>query len=566
MSFIEELFTPIPTSTESNSARLALDWLQKCESSHRDCNENRIGPETEFPTRLLYVGLDVRSKVVKLCEAATIKEGARYTTLSHCWGDGVPTRLFSSNYQEFRNGYRLSYLPRTFQEAIKFTRELGIEYVWIDSLCIIQDDEADWGREASRMRDVYACGYLNIAANAADNSNGGLFQSRNPLAVMPFRTQLRWEAAGWVDEDVALFPLGGAFKQLDYAPLTTRAWCVQERLLSRRTVHFTEKQLLWECTTMSGSESDATGAIEKLRRSDDGAIQGWAIAHPVDTMEQVYSSLDKWATAVNLYTRGNLTYQKDKLIAVAGVAKAVQLMFQTPCSYLAGIWNYYAFHWILWEVVGQGSRPADEIAPSWSWASVNGVIHMPSTYRHAERGLVRLSNLYSMKTFPVDDRFGRVNGGFLQVKGSICAIDLIKDAQNPPVYSLAQFQHVEVNMDEAHYQLGARWPTRHHILGWTIEEQLLHPPMSGLILRKTGAKSGEYVRVGMWSVKHFEDIEEWFPGFRAGTAHKVEGWAKCDAESDDFFGILDEFNAMHLKLDEYEEADQASCQYRISIV
>jgi hypothetical protein len=154
-------------------------WLRECDMAHMRCAQRRCERSRQTPTRLLQVQPFKPSHEVYLRQAAQIPADARYSTLSHCWDQYMPVKLERSTLQAFLDGFDVDRLPLTFQQAIVLTRSLGIEYVWIDSLCIIQDDDQDWVNECTRMTSVYMNSFINIGANAARDSRGGLFQQRS---------------------------------------------------------------------------------------------------------------------------------------------------------------------------------------------------------------------------------------------------------------------------------------------------------------------------------------------------------------------------------------------------
>jgi hypothetical protein len=138
-------------------------------------------------------------------------------------------RLLRTNLEDMVKVIRWSDLTRTFQEAITVTRALSIEYIWIDSLCIIQEDNKDWYIEAPRMEQVYGHSYLNLAALASLDGRGGLFRERRPTSLSPIMFKAR------------SFLLNGSFKivRQDFwegnvldAPLYQRAWVFQGELIN----------------------------------------------------------------------------------------------------------------------------------------------------------------------------------------------------------------------------------------------------------------------------------------------------------------------------------------------
>ncbi|KAK0712289.1 heterokaryon incompatibility protein-domain-containing protein, partial [Apiosordaria backusii] len=151
-------------------------WLAECDSTHQRCKTGLsgelVGRETTLPTRLLFVGLSPDSK-----RKLTVTEGLRgtYTTLSHRWGSKALVQTTRANLSNHQQGVGLEKLPKTFEDAIKLTQMIGVPYIWIDSLCIIQDDPQDWANEARQMGAIYERSYLTIAASSGVDSKSGLY-------------------------------------------------------------------------------------------------------------------------------------------------------------------------------------------------------------------------------------------------------------------------------------------------------------------------------------------------------------------------------------------------------
>jgi hypothetical protein len=178
-------------------------------------------------------------------------------TLSHCWGQNKIKRLLEENLDQMKKTIRVAELPKTFQDAIAVTRKLGIQYLWIDSLCIIQDNQEDWARESSIMGLIYKNGYCNIAAAAASDGTQGCFQQRDPLLAQPCRVTLDRELKrfGLKTGLYNLVPHTLWEQGLSKAPLLKRGWVVQERVLARRVLHFGRNQLFWECQELVSENS-----------------------------------------------------------------------------------------------------------------------------------------------------------------------------------------------------------------------------------------------------------------------------------------------------------------------
>jgi hypothetical protein len=144
-----------------------------------------------------------------------------------------------SNIEEFKRGIAYKELPSTFQHAVHITRSLGIKYLWIDSLCIIQGDPEDWAHESGLMEQVFSSAYATIAATRASGTHDGFLHPRSARRAV---TMTRDNGQYYVCEAIDNF-----LQDVDHADLNNRAWVLQERALSRRTIHFTKRQTYWEC-------------------------------------------------------------------------------------------------------------------------------------------------------------------------------------------------------------------------------------------------------------------------------------------------------------------------------
>jgi Heterokaryon incompatibility protein (HET) len=310
-------------------------------------------------------------------------------TLSHCWGSIEILRLQDSNLKTLCESIPLVRLPKTFRHAMKVTKCLGVRYLWIDSLCIIQDSETDWLREAGSMYHVYQNSYCNIAATGAANGEQGCFFSRNPNAVSATKVQPAWEDVT-SETYVVVQPLHHCKSRFLDSPLLRRAWVVQERLLAHRTLHFTREQIFWECRTLMACEI-YTGGIRTApecggHHTNIGGDDLYIHRAP-DSQEETNRGLPKeaiaWNRIVDLYTRCDLTRASDKLIALSGIASEFhRTRLSADDQYLAGLWKSQLPNALLWQgATTTCSRPREYRAPSWSWASIDGPVSMRATER-----------------------------------------------------------------------------------------------------------------------------------------------------------------------------------------
>jgi hypothetical protein len=327
----------VPRNTPPTVAQnLILEWVRDalavCVSTHPNCSQD--ASTTFLPTRLIDVGTAKSQWVTKLVLSTDLlRSGLQYVTLSHKWGKEEITVLTTENIHMFQTNICVDELPRTFQDAITVTRDLGVRYLWIDSLCIIQNSKTDWRTEAATMQDVYSNCLLNIAASMSDKPSQGLRSHRSSETCDPVHIRARFGQ----DEQVYSCYYDAWGDIAGVAPLNRRGWVVQERLLSPRTAHFASSTF-WECRTTRTSEvnpsgSDWHGKTRKIWPSlSVPEDPGWA--------------LRLWHETVEVYSKCSLTMPGDKFIAISGVVKILQSVIDQ--KYLAGLWDNHVIPGLMW--------------------------------------------------------------------------------------------------------------------------------------------------------------------------------------------------------------------------
>jgi hypothetical protein len=253
-------------------ADMLRNWLNTCAGEHNGC---KVAEQVNLPSRLLEIS-DSGIGVPKIrLVAASPEHRGRYITLSHCWGQNPElnglTRTLEENVKDYYNDVPYDVLTQTFKDAVQVTRALGVQHLWIDSLCIIQKDSKDWEQESIKMADIYAYSLVTIAA--AGSQSDGLFLHRKKAEMTP----VIWPTPE-PGNLLAFHPflLRNFF---DYEsipqPIYGRAWCMQELTLSRRVLHFLPGQVVWNCTTSTRHEFD-----EHTAGTDKSAclVQEFAIA------------------------------------------------------------------------------------------------------------------------------------------------------------------------------------------------------------------------------------------------------------------------------------------------
>ena len=262
-------------------------------------------------------------------------------------------------------------LPKTFLDAVKFSRYLGIRYLWIDSLCIIQDDDEDWNREAALMVQIFQNSTITIAATASDGADSGLFrtsidvtdtQPSSLIGNSDFEGVFLTYPSDYLDSQYhGLGPRPGN----DIPELLTRSWVLQERLLSARVLHF-NNELVFECLEncycecQHGSSILLTESLATKEECDESVLATLRF-------DRLYVS---WRFILREYTRTQLSFDSDVLPALSGIAN-VFLRYMGG-QYIAGLWERMLIPELTWMIITPRSstRRTPWTAPTFSWASM----------------------------------------------------------------------------------------------------------------------------------------------------------------------------------------------------
>lgn len=181
----------------TQSMQQAESWIHHCCQNHVHCSRQKAS--ARLPTRLIKIEFDHTSGFhARLCDSRFLPSDSSYLSLSHRWGEDNPTTLTTARLESFYRGISLTSLNRVFRDALEVTAALGYSYVWIDSLCIIQDDSDDWEREARLMRDVYRNAICNLAASEFESGDEGLLV--NERCWSPMSARIQFEALSIQEE------------------------------------------------------------------------------------------------------------------------------------------------------------------------------------------------------------------------------------------------------------------------------------------------------------------------------------------------------------------------------
>ncbi|EXM17407.1 Heterokaryon incompatibility [Fusarium oxysporum f. sp. vasinfectum] len=421
VEYHQNLNFPALEATVSQTSQLTtgLQWLTNCRSSHLRCRELRTLAESWLPTRLLDIGNEACTSW-RLCitsEDAILPPSAPYMTLSYRWGPDLHMRLLSSNIASFRQGQPIVNLPVLFRDIIKVSHHFSIRYLWIDSLCIIQDSKEDWEKESLTMQYVYSNSACNLAASASKSPDSRLTYKRNLDFIRPGKVQ----SSLFSDRPRTFYIYDKTYwnRQIFDGPLHNRGWVFQERFLSPRVLYFGKHQLLWECRTYHRCEVFPEGIPSHWSdKAMDSLMEHRSGMNPAQANRMTLGTFNLWSDLVQQYSRCDLTRPSDKLHAIAGVAKLFEEF--TGDEYVAGLWKSYFAAMLDWRVFDPKSRnPAGYRAPSWSWASVDSPVWTFGLSAGAEF-LVDLAKLVIKTRTP--DKMSAILGASAMLKARVIPV------------------------------------------------------------------------------------------------------------------------------------------------
>jgi hypothetical protein len=436
-----------PSTDHKMTWDLILQWFSTCKKSHGECNAPGVNGSFK-PRRILKVDRTGENVLFQLVDGTECAAKSAYMTLSYCWGSQPAAqvyRLLQSTVQGMRSKQSVNILPETIRDAIKIAGYFQVQYLWVDRLCIFQDSAKDFQREASSMADVYQNAILNIAALGAQDADGGCFFERDSRFVAPTQVNIQHDRydrpmpyrfisetkLGWRPSFVP-------------EPLVHRAWTVQERLLARRVIYFGSKQVFWECKQAHWCETHSIDVndsddIEKTMVTkdkrwdhvwerllhqgsnhpwkniiDDIIGDGYFREHVFDKGSRLgdpYAQLlADWSGIVTSFSKCALTVPSDKFVALSGLANEMRRRLEelrpgTRHRYVAGLWEEELPGVLSWRVSEAAYRPAAYRAPTWSWASIDGLVSFP------RKGLDTTSIFSTLTAVKVEQPPGEAEAG-----------------------------------------------------------------------------------------------------------------------------------------------------------
>ena len=545
-------------------------WTQSCELSH-GC-QPKDAPL--LPTRVLEVELKDTYLSIRLLE--THGGRGQYLALSYSWGKSGNLKTTHETLQAHKSGIPSKKLPQAFSDAIQIALGLGLRYVWIDSLCIIQGDFADWERESPKMAQVYSNAHLTVSASCALNPSEGCFPRARmfeytPMDNLSTGAKERWHHQNFIPVQTSIsfrqpsklffnkswMPpseidaptvyrvgnFGRKYDPLAFESLSSRAWTLQERLLSPRVLHFTKEQMYWECKRCFMSEDgtrfdpttfslDAVIHTHDLNQAPEDQLYWSFVPEANLPTEESGRFKGGWLSIVPDFSKRRLTDPNDKLPALSGLASIIAS--RTGDTYLCGLWKRHIYQDLCWRVdrspMVEGDLKIRDIrlepdrdintpghrevgiilrddsqeleikrssqrAPSWSWASMDA----PVLFEQLQADKI-VAKLINHEVRPSgNDKFGRVSSGFLILQAPLLPMQ-IRDLKASTEWIRTSFD--DKNLSKTPVLVKQNGETAVGFATFDLEASfpcfaLFLDSAHALVLRSTGNVDMEFQRIGL---------------------------------------------------------------------
>ncbi|KIX94553.1 uncharacterized protein Z520_09599 [Fonsecaea multimorphosa CBS 102226] len=423
--------------------QFASEALQKCVHEHERCHSD--SSLRYIPKRLLDVDTEGIVKIIDNAPSSVL-QGTKYAALTYCWGPQsvIKHEMLNKTAQDLKEmaegpGVPVEKLPRVFQDAIKTTRSLRLQYLWIDALCIAQGDPEEWKTESLKMQQVYAGAHVTISADAASACNDSFLEmphrkfrqsidigkGRFGSSIFARLSNLRFSPDGQLNFEASA-------RAPEYK-VHFRGWTLQESLLSPRLISFGFDQVHFSCAKR-GLSMEGGGRTSYKQFSLDKLRQQWL---QLGSRRQSSSrdSNDKlfkvWRDLVEEYTRRDLTIPDDTLPAISGLASQLQQHLNLHSSYCAGLWKEDFVRGLCWrhDWYNSRKRTPPTKSPSWSWVSCPRQVGYPSSLR-ADQLLAELVSLdpdpelASLHGAVKDREFGHVDSMEATIEGPLLDVVL----------------------------------------------------------------------------------------------------------------------------------------------
>ncbi|KAE9366762.1 HET-domain-containing protein [Stipitochalara longipes BDJ] len=414
--------------------------LWECELLHQDC----MAPAPLLsPTRLLRIdlasdgsGICVRLQLTAPSEVIEVTT-EKYATLSYCWGGPQEFKLTTSSEATLMRGISVSLLPNTLRDAVYVTWDLGFKWIWIDSLCIRQDDPEEKATEIARMHSIYTKSCVTISATRASHCHQGFLHQ----ASLPHPETIGYK----LPFASPCGRLGSVILSRNKmsSPVDDRGWTLQEHLLGSRILRFTDVGLHWSCGGTSLFEEENPGILPSSDVKYLSRAYEMYRGFRSDNRECKH-----WMNVVEEYASRELTNDSDRLPAFAGIAESWARTSKD--HYLAGLWKSHLPLGLLWSSAQPFLQDESRAycAPSWSWASLVGQVDWFDHIFTKVDPMLEVGSCIVKPTHP-QAPYGAVQSGFLMVQG-LLQQTVMDEASTVPARADQENEYLDLDGADVH--------------------------------------------------------------------------------------------------------------------
>jgi Heterokaryon incompatibility protein (HET) len=400
-----------PLILNNDIVTMIKKWQFTCGQSHSGCLQRAYRPK-----RLLHVGGgDVSHLTLQSCHESSTPNVPEYAALSYMWGGPQRFLTLKDNLEIRMARIELEDLPRTLRDAVLVCRALGMQWLWIDALCIIQDDPQDKYEQIKTMGEVFQSAALTIIpATSLGSDEGFLFDTFNS-ATLPFQ-RFRFVNSDGKGGSICMIKKQSNAPRF---PIETRGWTMQERLLSTRLLFFHPGRIDWVCREshlFAGSSSSYS-----VNLIDVSVTRGNSTFGAPDINSGVNRQIQHWYFLIRAFSERKLSNPRDRLPALSGIAKEFRQNFPALGDYVAGLWTTNLAQQLLWRIEYNAEWKCGVngfMGPSWSWVSIENAFMFPATADIQAATRLEIID-HEIQYVVGSDRYGLLSAASLKVRGRL---------------------------------------------------------------------------------------------------------------------------------------------------
>lgn len=413
--------------------------------------------------------MELAGETLYLREHPARPDNAEYVALSYCWGTKGNFKTLEENRQSHMRGIAISLLPKTLRDAVRVCQAFNARYLWIDALCIIQDDRDDWMEQIPMMSDIYAGALFVFAAECAASVYDGCLElgvSKNaPFQRLDIEHSFGDEAPRKLsiaiqEEEIPYHVDPGHhssrpdWNKHEISPLGTRAWAFQERFLAVRTLFSTASEFSWQCSLSTWCE------CRKEPRSAHPSIleDYWGVGQFTAILNSEYSMVDGpmrklsiWCEIVRQYSQRLLTNWTDRVAAMQGIVVALQQAFPDSFQqhdFMAGMWRPFVTRLLCWDRMTLDDISSEQsmkgLVPSWSWMGATGPIEYSNDCFKSDSQ--EMIEVFGVRFTPAKDGAFGEGQGEIEAEGLLIPVD---GEKNPYMgdFAMPEYRVPDIFMD-----------------------------------------------------------------------------------------------------------------------